>query len=271
MLKTTPEPAYTTRNFSDRIKARSRATGHTVQTLGRETWNALRIILVLLVLCGVCFPLVVFCIGQVAFHSQANGSLITDSQGHVIGSQLLGQQFTQPEYFHGRPSAVNYNAASSGGSNIGPTNPQLLNGNGSEVTVAQGTPAPAGGMPVAGKKNTYYVPGTYLGVKAYADQFRQENGLAPNTPLPADIVTASGSGLDPDISVAAALLQVNRVVAARQHLGGKNATITPAQVKVLISNATRGRDLGIMGEPGVNVLELNIALDKAYTAPSTHH
>ncbi len=269
MSETTPEPSHTPKGLSDRIKAL--VTGDTVKLLGRETWNSLRIILVLLVLCGGVFPLVVFGIGQVAFHVQANGSLITDSHGRVIGSHLLGQQFTRPEYFHGRPSAVGYDASNSGGSNLGPTNPQLLTGNGSEVTVAQGTPAPAGGTPVTGKKNIYYVPGTYLGVKTYADQFRKENGLALNTPLPADIVTASGSGLDPDISVEAALFQVKRVVAARQNLGGKNVTITRDQVKALIDNATHGRDIGIMGEPRVNVLELNIALDAAYAAPPMQH
>lgn len=269
MSEIIPEPPVTSRKLSERIKAL--ITKDVVKVLSQETWNSLRVILVLLILCGGIFPLIVFGIGQVAFNAQANGSLMRDSHGRVIGSRLLGQQFTRPEYFHGRPSAVSYDASSSGGSNIGPTNPQLLTGNGSEVIVAQGTPVPAGGTPVAGKKNTYYVPGTYLGVKTYADQFRKENGLAPNTPLPADIVTASGSGLDPDISVEAATLQVNRVVAARQSLGGKNAPITHDQVQALIAKATHGRDLGIMGEPGVNVLELNVALDTAYEAPPTHH
>lgn len=269
MLKTTPEPSHTSKSLSDRMMAL--ITGETVKLLGREMWNSLRILLVLLILCGGVFPLVVFGIGQVAFHSQANGNLLTDNQGRVIGSRLLGQQFTRPEYFHGRPSVGGYDASNSGGSNIGPTNSQLLSGNGSNVTVAQGTPAPAGGTPVTGKKNTYYVPGTYLGVKTYADQFRQENGLASNTPLPSDIVTASGSGLDPDISVEAALLQVNRVVAARQKLGSKNATITRDQVQALIDNATQGRDVGILGEPRVNVLELNIALNATYAAPAVQH
>ena len=266
MLETTPEPSRTSK--SPFVRMRSLLTGDTTKLLGREMWNSLRIIIVLLVLCGGVFPLVVFAIGQVAFNSQANGSLITDNRGRVIGSHLLGQQFTRPEYFHGRPSVVSYDASNSSGSNVGPTNSQLINGNGSEVTVAQGTPAPTGGTPVAGKKNTYYVPGTYLGVQTYADQFRRENGLAPNTPLPADIVTASGSGLDPDISVEAATLQVNRIVAARHALGGKNATITTDQVKALIANSTHGRDVGIMGEPRVTVLELNIALDKAYAPPA---
>jgi potassium-transporting ATPase KdpC subunit len=164
--------------------------------IGRDTWGALKLILILLLLCGVVFPLIVFSVGQIAFPEQANGSLIRDSQGRVVGSKLLGQQFTRSEYFHGRPSAVGYNAASSGGSNLGPTNAQLIQGNGTEVTVAAGTPAPA------------------------------------------DIITASGSGLDPDISVEAALLQVNRVVAARQVLGGGNAAITAARVHEFLHYCT---------------------------------
>jgi potassium-transporting ATPase KdpC subunit len=247
------------------------ATGNTIKLLGRETWNSMRIILVLLILCGVIYPLILFGVGQLAFKQQANGSLITDAHGHVIGSTLLGQQFTRPEYFHGRPSAVGYDASNSSGSNLGPTNPQLIEGNGSEVTVAPGTPPPAGSTPVPGKPHTYYVPGTYLGVKTYAELFRKENGLSPNTPLPADIITASGSGLDPDISVEAALLQVNRVVNARRALGGKNAAITPEKVKALIAQDTQARDLGILGEPRVNVLELNLALDATYSPPTARH
>ena len=239
------------------------------RTIGRDSWGALKLILVLLLLCGVVFPLIVFTVGQIAFPEQANGSLITDSQGRIVGSKLLGQQFTRSAYFHGRPSAVGYNAASSGGSNLGPTNAQLIGGNGTEVTVAAGTPAPADSTPVAGKPGTYYVPGSYLGVKNYAEQFRQENGLSPDTPLPADIITASGSGLDPDISVAAALLQVKRIVAARHVLGGGNAAITGERVRVLIAQNTQGRDLGILGEPRVNVLVLNLALDALYGAPLT--
>ncbi len=246
-------------------------TGTTMKLIGRETWNSLRIILILLILFGVIYPLIVFGVGQLAFNKQANGSFITDSHGQVIGSSLLGQQFTRPEYFHGRPSVVGYDASSSGGSNLGPTNPQLIEGNGSEVTVAPGTSPPAGSTPVPGKPNTYYVPGTYLGVKTYAELFRKENGLLTNTPLPADIVTASGSGLDPDISVAAALLQVNRVMKARQALGGKNATITLEKVQALIAQYTEGRDLSILGEPRVNVLELNMALDSTYGPPPIQH
>jgi K+-transporting ATPase ATPase C chain len=238
-----------------------------LKTIGRETWNSIKITLVLLVLCVILYPLVVWGIGQLAFNKQANGSLLKDQQGNVIGSELIGQQFTRPEYFHGRPSAVGYNAAGSGASNLGPTNPQLIDGNGSEVTVAPGATPPLNGTPVAGKDNTYYVPGSYLGIKNYAEQFRQENGLDADAKLPADIVTASGSGLDPQISVEAANLQVNRIVAARTALGGKNAAISVAKVKELITQNTDGRDLGVLGEPRVNVLKLNLALDAAFEKP----
>jgi len=116
----------------------------------------------------------------------------------------------------------------------------------------------------------YYVPGSYLGVTTYANQFREENHLSPETPLPSDIVTASGSGLDPDISVEAAYLQVQRVVAARQALGGKNARMTVDRVLILIAQHIEGPDLGFLGEPRVNVLELNLALDALYAPPLTH-
>ena len=240
-----------------------------LQNVGREFWNSIKITIVLLLLLVVVYPLIVFGIGQLAFNKQANGSLITNGQGQVVGSELIGQQFSQPEYFHGRPSAVGYNAAGSGASNLGPTNPQLIDGNGSDVTVAAGQTPPAGATPVAGQPNTYYVPGSYLGVKNYADQFRQENGLAADAALPADIVTASGSGLDPAISVDAARLEVNRVVQARKAEGGKAANITADAVNALVDQNTDGRDLGVLGEPGVNVLKLNLALDNAYGTPPT--
>jgi K+-transporting ATPase ATPase C chain len=224
--------------------------------------------LVLVVLCGVLFPLLVYAIGQAAFPAQANGSLVTNAHGQVIGSSLIGQQFAQPTYFHGRPSAVDYNGAGSGSSAIGPTNPQLISGNGTDVTVAPGATPPPGSTPVPGKPHTYRTPGSYPGIASYADQFRKENGLDPNMPVPPDIVTASGSGLDPDISVQAAYLQVNRVVAARKALGGKNATITATRLMSLIDQHTAGRDLGFMGEPRVNVLDLNLALNALYGPPT---
>ncbi|MGO8949930.1 MAG: potassium-transporting ATPase subunit C [Ktedonobacterales bacterium] len=238
-----------------------------MRSLLKMTLQALRLLVILTVLCGIIFPLLLFGIGQAAFPAQANGSLIKNSRGQTLGSSLIGQQFTNSAYFQGRPSAVGYNAAGSGRSAIGPTNPQLLYGNGSDVTVAPGTPPPAGATPVAGKPNTYYVPGSYLGVVTYAKLFREENGLAPNTPLPADIVTASGSGLDPDISVAAAYLEVNRVVAARKALGGKNSSITVDQVNSLVAQHIQWPLLGFVGDPYVNVLQINLALDAIYGPP----
>ena len=238
-----------------------------LKTFGRETWNSIKITLVLLVLCVVIYPLLVLGLGQLAFNKQANGSLIKNSQGQVVGSELIGQQFTKPEYFHGRPSAVGYNAAGSGASNLGPTNPQLIEGNGSVVSVAAGATPPSGATPIAGTPGSYYVPGSYAGIKNYADQFRQDNGLGPDVKLPADIVSASGSGLDPAISLDAARLQVNRVVQARKALGGKAAALTPDQINSLVDKNTDGRDLGVLGEPRVNVLKLNLALDDAFGAP----
>ena len=213
------------------------------------------------IITGFLYPGLITGIAQVVFPYQANGSLHTVN-GKVIGSDLIGQYWTSTKYFHGRPSATTdpasgspapYAANNSSASNIGPTNGQLINGNGSQVTIAAGTPVPAGATPVAGQKNTYSIPGTYQGVKNYADQFRQENGLAPNTPLPSDIVTASGSGLDPDISVAAALLQVQRIATARG--------ISADTVQNLVNSNIHGRFLGIFGEPYIDVLELNVALD----------
>jgi potassium-transporting ATPase KdpC subunit len=217
---TTNEPA--TANAPAVSEAQRGATGvnllaHEARAIWPMVIQGIRLMAVLLVVCGVLYPALLFAIGQIAFPSQANGSLVRNARGQIIGSALIGQQFVSPYYFHGRPSAVGYNASGSGGSNLGPLNPQLLYGNGMQVTVAPGAPPPAGSTPVPGHPNTYIIPGSYLGVQNYAAQFRAENGLAPDTPLPADIVTASGSGLDPNISVAAAELQVDRAVAARSY------------------------------------------------------
>ncbi len=229
--------------------------------MGKYIRPAVVLTLLLTILTGLLYPAVITGLAQLIFPNQANGSLITVN-GKVVGSDLIGQYWTAPKYFHGRPSAtVNpstgtpspYEADNSTASNLGPTSSSLINGNGTTVTIAKGTPVPANATPVPGQKNTYYVPGTYLGVKNYAAQFRQENGLAPNTPLPSDIVTASGSGLDPDISIAAAQLQVNRVARVRG--------MSPAAVQQIVNNNIHGRFLGIFGEPYINVLELNLALD----------
>jgi K+-transporting ATPase ATPase C chain len=169
---------------------------------------------------GLIYPGVVTGVCQVLFKHQANGSLITKN-GQVIGSALLGQNFAKVEYFHPRPSAAGsdgYDATASGGSNLGPTNQKL-----------------------------------YDRVKAGADQFRKDNPDY-HGPIPADALTTSGSGLDPQISVANADAQAARVAKAR------GASLS--SVQSLIASATNGRDLGFLGEPGVNVLKLNLALDQ---------
>jgi K+-transporting ATPase ATPase C chain len=177
-----------------------------------------------LVLAGVCcmlYPLVVFGIAQLAFHNQANGSLILDEHGGVRGSQLLGQAFTNQKYFHPRPSVAGngYDAANSGGSNLGPTSRIL--------------------------RDT---------IKTRIDAYRKENGLRETTSVPADAVTASGSGLDPHITPESARLQIARVAAARG--------LAPAAVAALVEQAVEGPQLGFLGEPRVNVLRLNMALDE---------
>lgn len=172
-----------------------------------------------LVCCGI-YPLIVFGGAQIAFPDQANGSLVMDKNGAVRGSALIGQQFTNETYFHPRPSAAGegYDAANSGGSNLGPTSKKLAD------TIAQ----------------------------RIAD-YRVQNHLATNVPVPADAVTASASGLDPHISIANAELQSLRVAKAR------NLTVEKVLELVRANTATAG--LGILGEPGVNILKLNLALD----------
>ncbi len=177
-------------------------------------------LLVLTVITGLIYPAVVTAIAQVVFPYQANGSLITAS-GKGLGSALIGQPFDGPKYFWGRLSATSpypYNAANSSGSNLGPTNPALID----------------------------EVKGRVDALKA-ADPGNTQ-------PIPVDLVTSSGSGLDPDISIAAALYQMSRVAKARG--------MDEAQVHALVTQYTTGRLLGILGEPRVNVLELNLALDR---------
>ena len=168
---------------------------------------------------GVAYPVVVTVIAQVVFPSQANGSLIV-KDGKVLGSKLIGQPFDDPKYFWGRPSDTSpfpYNAASSSGSNQGPTNPALTKA-----------------------------------VQERVDALRAADP-GNTAPVPVDLVTASGSGLDPDISPAAALYQVPRVAKAR--------SLDEARVRQLVDQYTEGRQLGFLGEPRVNVLALNLALD----------
>ncbi|MBP6180125.1 MAG: potassium-transporting ATPase subunit KdpC [Anaerolineales bacterium] len=177
---------------------------------------AITLLALLTVITGVIYPLTVTGLAQVLFPHQANGSLIV-MDGKTYGSELIGQQFDDPKYFWGRPSAAGYNAAASSGSNLGPMNPSL-----EEV------------------------------IQARMDALQSAD---PNNtlPIPVDLVTASASGLDPHISVAAALYQVSRVAAARG--------LSEAEVTSLVEKYTEGSQFGIFGEPRVNVLSLNLALD----------
>lgn len=192
----------------------------------RQFRPAILLTLVLMVLLGIAYPLATTGVAQVLFPSQANGSLLYVN-GKPVGSALIGQYWTQPQYFHGRPSATlnlqgtpaPYRADNSGGSNLGPTNQALAS------TAQQRIAA-----------------------------LKKENPDVPaGTPIPVDLVTASASGLDPDISVAAAYYQIPRVAKARG--------LSQATVRQVVDSHVTGRFLGLFGEPRVNVLELNLALD----------
>ena len=192
-------------------------------------------LIILSVLTGLVYPLVITGIAQVIFPYQANGSLITDSKGSVIGSALIGQEFSSnPAYFWGRISETGpmpYNAASSSGSNYGPLNPALI--------------GPQG-----------IVQGRIDALKA-ADKAA---GVTNTLPIPVDLVTSSASGLDPQISPAAAQYQIARIAKLRN--------TDAASIQTLIDQNTVGRALGIFGEPAVNVLQLNLALDAKYPLPA---
>ena len=187
---------------------------------GRQLLVALRYLLLMTVVLGIGYPLVILGIGQLAANNAANGSQITDSAGAVVGSALIGQQFDGPDWFAGRPSAAGdgYDAMSSGGSNLAADSPDLL-----------------------------------ALVNQRRAQIAADNGVDP-ADVPPDALTASGSGLDPDISPAYALLQVNRVADARG--------LPADQVRDLVDAHTDGRALGFIGEERVNVLELNLALQQ---------
>ena len=192
-------------------------------------------IIVLTIITGVIYPLLMTAISQIVFPYQANGSLIKDADGNIVGSELIGQQFSNPAYFWGRLSAtgpVPYNAAASSGSNLGPLNPALIGPDGSvesRITALKEADAAA--------------------------------GVTNDLPIPVDLVTASASGLDPHISPAAAEYQLQRVAALR---GTDVATL-----QSLVDQFTTGRWLGVIGEPTVNVLELNLELDKQFPLGQT--
>jgi len=182
---------------------------------------ALWFTLVTTVIFGLLYPLAITGLAQVLFPGRANGQLI-ERNGKIVGSRIIGQSFTAPGYFHSRPSAAGsgYDPTSSGGSNLGPTNKVLIER-----------------------------------VRSDVQKLQPDN---PNAPIPVDLVTASGSGLDPDISPAAAEFQIPRVA---HSLGLKEE-----DVRTLVRKHTKDRDLGFLGEPRVNVLELNLALDALRTA-----
>lgn len=185
----------------------------------RQLLPAVAMIAIFTVLTGVVYPLVMTGIAQGVFGDEANGSLI-ERDGEPVGSALIGQPFTRPEYFHPRPSAAGegYDAGASSGSNQGPTNPDLLDA-----------------------------------IAERATAYRDDNDLTADADVPVDAVTASASGLDPHISVANARLQAARVATARH--------LALDEVLELVEDHTDERALGFLGEPGVNVLELNLALD----------
>jgi potassium-transporting ATPase KdpC subunit len=188
--------------------------------MSRLIRNAVSMLVVMTVITGVAYPLVATGVAQVLFPHQANGSLIT-RDGKPIGSELIGQNFDDPKYFWGRPSATTpqpYNGAASNGSNLGPTNPALRDA-----------------------------------VQQRIDALRKADP-GNTAPVPADLVTASGSGLDPEISPAAAQYQMARVARVRK--------LSVDQVQQLVAQNTQGRQLGLLGEPRVNVLQLNLALDQ---------
>jgi K+-transporting ATPase ATPase C chain len=189
----------------------------------RYVFASIRMALVTLVLLGLVYPLLVTGIAQLAFPRQANGSLVMSADGAVSGSALIGQRFTDAKYFHGRPSAAGtdgYDASASGASNLGPTSQALVDRVGADV----------GGA------------------------VRDDPGLVAGA-VPVDMVTASASGLDPDITLANAYTQLPRVAKAR--------FLSEAAVRAIVDAQATGRQLGLLGEPRVNVLLLNIALDAA--------
>lgn len=198
---------------------------------------ALRTTIVTLVLTGLAYPLVVTGGAQLLFPHRANGSIITDDKGHEVGSELIGQGFVAQEYLWSRPSANGYDGANSGGTNLGPTSKKLRDGQADD---------PA----------TKDVDESFTGVAQLTREYQQANGLTGETLVPVDAVTRSASNLDPDVSPQNAHLQAARVAKAR----GVEVT----RVEAVIDATLEGRAFGILGEPRVNVLAVNLALDRKF-------
>jgi K+-transporting ATPase ATPase C chain len=285
-------------------------TGHTMTmprvgepggSLLGHIWAAIGVTIVLGIICCAIYPAVIWGLGQTFFRVQADGSLLkkdgsfTTDDSQAVGSALIGQNFSDPKYFHPRPSAAGagYDATDSGGSQLGPLSDKLINGVTTPATTQPTTQPESLAFDGVRLRTIHYATDNGIPFKLYnvaADGTRTEVplknyqnkdgslndiGLVDAFPhggvtagliaadfgtlIPGDAVTASGSGLDPHISPANAELQINRVAAARK--------MSPDDVKNLVKQYTDGPDLGILGDPGVNVLRLNLALDVKYPVP----
>jgi K+-transporting ATPase ATPase C chain len=234
--------------------------------------------LTLAVIVSGIYPLIVTGLAQLFFHDKANGSLILDKSGQVVGSRLIGQNFSDPKYFHPRPSHNGYDPTNTGGSNLGPLSKKLIAGTTKPVPATQPGAKPTEAVDFDGiqLRIVHYVLDNEieydisqplanfqddkknLDDTKLIDAFNADSPLVftPRQPIPADAVTGSGSDLDPHISVENALIQAPRIVKAR------NGHVPLETVKKLIDENTDGRGLGILGEPGVNVVTLNLALDQ---------
>src|SRR5262245_62025846 len=241
-------------------------------------WKELKpgfmLMLVMTVLLGVIYPVVMTAVSQVLFQDRANGSLITVN-GQVVGSRLIGQNFSKPEYFHPRPSSAGsgYDPTASAGSNLGPTSAKLLNGTttkddkGKETVAFDGLKSRVlhycldndipfeSSIPIEMFKGSDGNLDDVKLINAFNDE-KAPLTVVAKTPIPADAVTASASGLDPHISPRNAEFQAGRIAKARG--------VTVAQIQELIAKHTQGRSLGFLGEPNTNVLELNLELDQQF-------
>ncbi len=208
-------------------------------TTGTTLLVALRATLVTLVLTGLLYPLAITGAAQLGFSDRANGSLVVDPHGQEVGSELIGQAFTAGVYVHGRPSANGYDASSSGGTNLSTTSAKLRDGTADDPATPE-------------------VDESFAGARQLAEAFRRDNELAADAEVPVDAVTRSASGLDPHVSPEMALAQAPRIAAARR--------VDVTRVAAVIREQVLGRELGLLGEERVNVLAVNLALDRMFGA-----